>query len=140
MERGRELGRRGEGSDRDGGYSMESQQRLIEGQDNEWKPAAAWGWGTLREISRKYKRPLLERLSIANAMTVAEMSNSGDMEPPITRQDSQWTEHQPTYNTLNPRLVISTRNARTNIKQRLREKPINNWSKLRIIPWITIKI
>ena len=60
---------------------------------------------------------------------LAEMPNSGNMEPEETTSRSQigplvkgWG-HEPTHKTFDPKLVQSKRNARTKMEQRLKGTP-----------------
>jgi hypothetical protein len=78
---------------------------------------------------------------LRSQVTLAEMPNSGDMEPEETTSSSQtgppvegWG-HQLTYKTLDPKLVLSQRTAGTKMEQRLKEWPTSDWPILRPIPW-----
>jgi hypothetical protein len=43
--------------------------------------------------------------------------------------------HYPTHKTLDPKFIPMTTSVRTNMEQRLRELPKNDWTNLKSIPW-----
>jgi hypothetical protein len=57
-----------------------------------------------------------------------------------SQEDSQWRDKDtnPPTKPSTQKSVLPIRNAEKEIKQRLRERPINNWPNLRPIPWARI--
>jgi hypothetical protein len=74
-------------------------------------------------------------------VTLAEMSNSGEMEPEEPTSSRQtgppvevW-QHQPTFKTFDSDLFLSKRNVETKMEWRLKEWPTSGWPNWGYISW-----
>jgi hypothetical protein len=95
------------------------------------------------EPLQSYRDLGYERFSMR--VTLAEISNSGEMEPEETTSRSYtWPPlegwgHQPTFKFCEPELFLSKRNAGTKMEHRLKEWPTNDWPNMGSIPWAGTK-